>query len=118
MCVQALLSGVLAMLALPSGMSLARDVLCGGVAAITGSVVSVYFASGQYQAARPDVIVRRFYLGQLVRFSVIAGIFLSMMLAIDNLNLVALLAAFFIVQVLPLVTVNLYDRKPSSAQRR
>lgn len=115
---QILLSGVLTIVFLPFDASSARDALCGGVVATTGSLITLYFVSGQYQAARPDAIVRRLYLGQLARFSVIAGMFLAMMLMIDSLNPVALLATFFIVQVLPLVTFNFYDRKTSFAQRR
>ncbi len=115
---QGLLTAMLAIVALPFGVSSARDVLCGGIAAVLGSVVFAYFTFGCYQAARPDAIVRQLYLGQLVRFSVIAGIFLVVALVLSNLNPVALLAAFFIVQILPLIAVNLYDRNMSSGQRK
>jgi F0F1-type ATP synthase assembly protein I len=99
-------------------MLIARDMLCGGSVAVLGSAVLVYFTSGEYQAARPDAIVRCFYLGQLTRFSVMVGVFAVIMLAVSDINPVALLAAFFIVQVLPLIAVNLYDRRAFSDQRK
>lgn len=115
---QSLLSVILAMVALPFDVLYTRDILCGAGAAVLGSAISAYFTFGHYQAARPDAIVRRLYLGELARFSVIAGIFLIAALTANNINPVVLLATFFIVQVLPLVTVNLYDRKIAFGQRR
>ncbi len=115
---QSLLSIISAAIVLPFGVLVARDMLCGGSVAVLGSAVLAYFTSGEYRAARPDAIVRHFYLGQLARFSVIVGAFAIIMLVVSDINPVALLAAFFIVQVLPLVVVNLYDRRAFADQRK
>lgn len=84
----------------------ARDALIGGAAASVGSLLFALWVFGRYKAAEPGQIVARFYGGELIKIFAIVAVFAAAMKGLDDLNPVALLGAFFVVQVLPPLLAN------------
>ena len=93
-------------LAMPFGILVARDVLCGGMAAILGNLALIRWVFKRYRASYPGALIKQFFIGESVRFAVIVVIFLAVIQGFDDVNMVALLAAFFIVQVVPAILAN------------
>ena len=90
----------------PLGLSIARDALLGGAAAALGSAALAYWVLKRYCAAQPSALVKKFYIGELIRLIVIVAVFFAAIQGFDDLNPAALLVAFFIVQVIPFVLAN------------
>ena len=69
-------------------------------------MASFIFASWvfrQYHARDPESLLMRFYGAEIVKLSLVLGLFVLAFATIEGLNLPALLAAYFAVQVLPAV---------------
>ena len=84
----------------------ARDALIGGVAASGGSALFAYWVFGRYSAQQPGQLVSQFYSGELIKIVFIVFVFGLAMKGLEDLNPVALFAAFFVVQVLPPMLAN------------
>jgi F0F1-type ATP synthase assembly protein I len=84
----------------------ARDVSIGGLAATLGSALLAAWVFVPYRAQRPGRIVARFYSGELIRMLGIVVVFGLAMWGLDDLNPVALMGAFLLVQVLPPLLAN------------
>lgn len=106
--VQAYTVLIMAICSVPLGLTVVRDVVLGGAAAILGSVALACWVFSRYRAARLGALIKQFYIGELVRLIVIMVAFFAAMQGFDDLNPAALFVAFFIVQVIPMVLVNKY----------
>lgn len=104
--VQAVVALIVALLGLPIDLSIARDALLGGIAATGGSFLFYYWTFGRYNAQQPGKIVTRFFGGELIKISFIVIIFALAMKQLDDLQPVALLLAYFVVQVFPPLLAN------------
>ena len=88
------------------GIHAARDAFIGGGAATLGTAFFAVWVFGRYSAADPASLVRRFYMGELLKLATIVIVFAVAMKKIDDLNPLALLLAFLVVQVLPPMLAN------------
>ena len=61
---------------------------------------------GRYSAADPSSLVRQFYMGELLKLAIVVIVFALAMKKLDDLNPLALLLAFLVVQVLPPMLAN------------
>ena len=88
---------------LPFGMSVALSVLIGAGVCLLANAIFAVWVFREYRAQEPGSLVMRFYGGEIIKLSVILGLFVAAFTMIDGLNLPALLIAYFAVQVLPAV---------------
>jgi ATP synthase protein I len=96
----------LPLLALPFGMSAAVSVLIGAGVCLLANSAFAYWVSRGYQAREPGVLVARLYGGEIVKLGLILGLFAGAFATVPGLNLPALLAAYFAVQVLPAILAS------------
>jgi len=85
------------------GTSVALSVLIGAVVCLLASSVFAYWVFRQYRAQEPGSILLRFYGAEVIKLSLILGLFAIAFTTIEGLNLPALLTSYFAVQVLPAV---------------
>jgi len=85
------------------GASVALSVLIGAVVCLLASSVFAYWVFRQYRAQEPGSILMRFYGAEVIKLSLILGLFAIAFTTIKGLNLPALLTSYFAVQVLPAV---------------
>ena len=88
---------------LPFGMSVALSVLIGAGVCLLANAIFAVWVFREYRAQEPGSLVMRFYGGEIIKLSVILGLFVAAFTMIEGLNLPALLIAYFAVQVLPAV---------------
>jgi len=103
---QLLMTFIVALIGLLFDLLVARDALIGGLAASGGSALFAYWVFGRYNAKQPGQLVSQFYSGELIKIIFIVAVFALAMKGLDDLNPVALFAAFFVVQVLPPMLAN------------
>jgi ATP synthase protein I len=65
--------------------------------------IFAYWVFRQYRAQEPGSIAMRFYGAEIVKLSLILGLFAVAFTTIEGLKMPALLIAYFAVQVLPAV---------------
>jgi ATP synthase protein I len=81
----------------------ALSVLIGtGVCLLANSIFALWVFR-QYRAQDPGSLVMRFYAAEIIKLSLILGLFAAAFTTIEGLNLPVLLIAYFAVQVLPAV---------------
>lgn len=88
------------------GVSVARDAFIGGAATTLGTTFFAVWVFGRYSAVDPGSLVRQFYMGELLKLAIIVIVFALAMKKLDDLNPLALLLAFLVVQVLPPMLAN------------
>lgn len=103
---QAVLALLLFMIAAPFGTVLALSALIGGGAAALGSALFGFWVFGRYRANEPGRLVARFYAAELLKLAVVLAVFGVTFAWFAAVNLIALFAAFLIVQVVPPVLAN------------
>lgn len=101
--VQLALTIVLAVGALPFGMGVALSVLIGAGVCLLANAIFAIWVFRRYRAQEPGSLVMRFYGAEIIKLSLILGLFVAAFTMIEGLNLPALLIAYFAVQVLPAV---------------
>ena len=98
---QLALSFILSAAALPFGLTVALSVLIGGAVCLLASFIFASWVFRQYHARDPESLLMRFYGAEIVKLSLVLGLFVLAFATIEGLNLPALLAAYFGVQVWP-----------------
>jgi ATP synthase protein I len=111
LAIQSALSLVLFAAALPFGLSVALSFLIGGAVCLVANSVFAFWVFRQHRASEPGLLLMRFYAAELVKLSVILGLFAMAFAMIEGLNLPALFAAYFAVQVLPAVFASGWDAR-------
>ena len=109
---QLALTLVLTALAAPFSVSVALSVLVGSVACVLATAVFAFWVFRRYRAQEPGMLLMRFYIAELAKLAVVLGLFAVAFTTIEGLNLPALLAAYFAVQVLPAVVASLWGAGP------
>ena len=105
---------VLPVATLPFGASVATSVLIGAAACLLATAVFAFWVFRRYHAQRPDKLLMRFYGAEVGKIAVALGLFVVAFVTVDRLNLPALLAAYFAVQVLPAVFAPRWGASPKS----
>jgi ATP synthase protein I len=100
---QVILTPVLAVAALPFGSHIALSVLIGAAICLSATAVFAFWVFRRYSAQRPELLVMRFYGAEVVKITLVLGLFAVAFATVDGIHLPALLAAYFVVQVLPTV---------------
>lgn len=65
----------------------------------------------EYRAQRPERLVARFYGAEIAKIVLIVGVFAVAFATLDELRIAALLAAYFVVQVIPTVLAAQLDSR-------
>lgn len=108
---QGVLTVALSFLALPFGLLTSLSALIGAGACLVANGIFALMAFRAYRASEPARLVLRFYSAELIKIGLVLLIFLAAFLALDRLNLVVLLGAYFAVQVIPtLVAAQMPER--------
>ncbi|MCB2261609.1 MAG: ATP synthase subunit I [Candidatus Thiosymbion ectosymbiont of Robbea hypermnestra] len=94
---------ILAVAAAPLGLSVALSVLLGGFVCLAANAIFAGWVFRHYRAQDPELLLLRFYGGELIKLSLALGLFAIVFATIEGLSLPALFAAYFAVQVLPAV---------------
>jgi ATP synthase protein I len=103
LALQSALVLILSAAALPFGLNVALSALIGSAVCLVANSVFAFWVFRQYRAQEPGSVLMRFYGAEIVKLSLILGLFAVAFATIEGLNLPALLAAYFAVQVLPAV---------------
>ena len=93
-------------LMIPMGITVVKSAFLGGLIALLASLVSSGLVTGKYTAQQADRILVKFYVAQIVKFTIIATGFGLVFWAVQPLNVLVLLAVFFIAQVIPAVFLS------------
>jgi ATP synthase protein I len=101
--VQLAMTLILPAAALPFGKTVALSVLIGAAVCLLANGIFAIWVFRQYRAQEPGSLLMRFYGAEIVKLSLVLGLFAAAFATIEVLNLPALLAAYFAVQVLPAV---------------
>lgn len=99
--VQTILSLALAVCALPFGSSVALSVLIGAGSCLLANAMFAAWVFRAYRAQDPARLVMRFYGAEVMKIALILGVFAVAFATLDDLNLPALLGAYFVAQVIP-----------------
>lgn len=103
---QALLLLLLSVIGMIFNWQIARDVFIGGFAATLGSALFALWLFRRSRSVNPNAQVKQVYAGELLKLAVIVVVFGVAIKKVDDLNPVAMLAAFLIVQIVPLTLAN------------
>ena len=109
--VQLALTLILSAVALPFGWFVALSVLIGGGVCLLANALFAFWVLRQYRAQEPGSLVMRFYGAEIIKLSLILGLFAIAFTTFEGLHLPALLIAYFAVQVLPAVFVSGWDAR-------
>jgi ATP synthase protein I len=104
---QLIITSLLPLLLIPFGIVVAKSAFFGGLVALVATLISSLLASGKYRAQQTGRILAKFYLAELVKFAIIALGFGLVFWAVQPINVMALLAVFFITQVIPAVFLGI-----------
>jgi ATP synthase protein I len=100
---QVVLTLALPIVAVPFGAQIALSVLIGAAVCLLATAAFALSVFRRYRAQRPDKLLMRFYGAEVVKLALVLGLFAVAFTAVEDLNLPALLAAYFVVQVLPAI---------------
>ena len=112
--IQLAMTLILSAVAMPFGMSVALSVLIGAGVCLLANAILAVWVFREYRAQEPGSLVMRFYGGEIIKLSVILGLFVAAFTMIEGLNLPALLIAYFAVQVLPAVFASSWDARKNT----
>jgi ATP synthase protein I len=98
---QACLTLVAALVAMPFGSSLALSILIGGGACLVANGTVVLWVFRDYRAQAPGVLLGRFYSAEVVKIALLLGLFGAAFALIAELQLPAMLGSYFATQILP-----------------
>ncbi|MEA3274340.1 MAG: ATP synthase subunit I [Pseudomonadota bacterium] len=106
LAVQLAMTLILSAAALPFGASVALSVLIGAIVCLVANAVFALWVFRNYRAQQPGALLMRFYGAEIAKLMLILGLFAVAFTTIEGLNLPALLAAYFAVQVLPAIVAS------------
>jgi ATP synthase protein I len=109
--VQFVIALVLAVAAWPFGTSILISVLIGAAVCLLANSIFAVWVFGRYQAQEPGSLLIRFYGAEIIKLSLILGLFAIAFKVIEGLSVPALLAAYFAVQVFPAVFAAGWDAR-------
>jgi ATP synthase protein I len=95
--------------ALIFGTSVALSVLFGGAVCLLANTIFAFLIFRQYRAQDAGALVGRFYGAEVVKLSLILGLFAIAFATKAGINPPALLVAYFAVQVLPAVVASTWN---------
>jgi ATP synthase protein I len=98
---QAILTFVATLLAMPFGSSSSLSVLVGGVGCLVGSAAVVLLMFRDYRAQAPGALVGRLYGAEVVKIALLMAFFAAAFAFIAELQLPIVLGTYLAVQVLP-----------------
>ncbi len=110
--VQLALAPVLTVVALPFGLPVALSVLIGATVCLVANSIFAFEVLGYYYRAQdPQSLVVRFYGAELIKLSLVLGLFFVAFVTIEGLSWPALFGAYFAVQVLSAVVAPDWDAR-------
>lgn len=89
----------MALISLPFGRSVAVSALIGAGACLLANSLCAMLVFRDYQAQHPERLLLRIYGAEVAKLAVIIGLFGAAIIALDGLNIPAMLAAYLIAQV-------------------
>lgn len=89
--------------ALAFAQTIALSILIGGGACTLATSLFAASVFGPYEARRPQALVGRIIGAEIGKLILVIGIFVFAFARVDDLNVPAMLAAYFAVQVLPAI---------------
>jgi len=98
---QAILTSVASVGALPFGSLTALSVLIGGGACLVANTAVVLWVFRDYRAQVPGQLLMRLYSAEAGKIALVLGLFAVAFAAIDGLDLPWLLGSYFVIQVMP-----------------
>ncbi len=98
---QAILTSVASVGAMPFGSLTALSVLIGGSACLVANAAVVLWVFRDYRAQAPGALLTRFYSAEVGKIALLLGLFAAAFAAIDGLDLPWLLGSYFVIQVIP-----------------
>lgn len=101
--IQFVLTLVLTALAAIFGIKPALSVLVGGGVCTLANAILAFWVFKPYRAQEAGLMVMRFYLAEIIKIAFILVMFGVAFVLIEGLNLPALLGAYFVVQVIPVL---------------
>ncbi|AHF02523.1 ATP synthase I [Marichromatium purpuratum 984] len=101
--IQTILSLVSVLLALPFGRSVALSVLIGSGSCLLANAMLAAWVFRAYRAQAPERLVRRFYRAEVAKIALVLGLFVVAFATFDDLNIPALLGAYLLMQVMPIL---------------
>jgi ATP synthase protein I len=99
--IQSIFGLILTIIALPFGSPVAISVLIGAGTCWLANALLVVWVFRAYRAQAPERLVLRFYSAEVAKIALILGLFGFAFAIYDELNIPALLGAYFLVQVIP-----------------
>ncbi len=115
---QLVLTPLLTVAALAFGTSVALSALIGAATCLLANWVFAVLVFRQYRAQEPGMLLMRFYGAELLKLTLVLGLFATAFVAVEGLDLPALLIAYLTTQVLPTVVVSGTGRAPAPGARR
>lgn len=104
------------MAALPFGSTVVVSVLIGSVTCLIANSMLAFLIFKQYSAQRPERMLLRMYGAEVAKLVLIGGIMVAAFTTIDRLNVLALLAAYFVTQVASSVIAAQIKSRPETRQ--
>lgn len=101
--IQTILSLIIVVFAVPFGRSVALSVLIGSGSCLLANAMLAAWVFRAYRAQEPARLVMRFYGAEAAKITLILGLFVVAFVTFDDLNIPALLGAYFAVQVMPIL---------------
>lgn len=110
LAVQLALTLILPVAALAFGASVGLSALVGAAICASATAAFAFWAFRDIGMQAPGVLVGRLYVAEIAKIFLVLGLFVAAFAAIGDLNIPALVGAYFAVQVLPPVLVALGGR--------
>lgn len=101
------------LIAVPFGLSVLISAGIGAGVCLLANWVFAARVFRRYHAQRPDELVLRMYGAEIVKIGLILALFGLAFATLEDLNLPALLGAYFAVQVLPALLASRPDARPT-----
>jgi ATP synthase protein I len=115
---QAILTSVASVGALPFGLSHALSVLIGGGVCLVANAAVVLWMFRDYRAQTPGALVVRFYGAEVVKVALVLGLFAAAVATVEGLDLPFLLGSYFLIQVLsPIFAAQIPTRHRADPRR-
>jgi ATP synthase protein I len=111
---QAILTSVASVGAMPFGSLTALSVLIGGGACLVANAAVVLWVFRDYRAQAPGALVMRLYSAEVIKIALLLGLFAAAFATIDGLNVLVLLGSYFAVQVLSPIFAAQTPRRPKA----
>jgi ATP synthase protein I len=117
LALQAVLTLVAALAAMPIGSSPALSVLVGGGVCLVANAAVVLWVFRDYRAQFPGAVVGRFYSAEVIKIALLLGLFAAAFVGIEGLALPYVVGSYLLIQVLPpIIAVQRAPHPPRSSK--